>query len=67
MLTGKVLNADIEVVEIVSEQQQTYIAEIVEYEPGERFWFFISKDDDLSGATVTAMSQDGEIIEQMTR
>ncbi|MGM0878078.1 MAG: hypothetical protein ACQEWV_26025 [Bacillota bacterium] len=50
----------------MTKNKKDYRAEIIEYNNGERFWYLIIEGEKLLGSTVTALSYDGEIIEQKT-
>ncbi|WP_218244233.1 hypothetical protein, partial [Pseudomonas sp. 2995-3] len=63
IIDGVILNPEITEVRITSTNDNVYSAEIIEYEGG-RFWFLVTDGDDVSGATVTALDEEGEIVEE---
>ena len=67
LISGKIFDADIKEVRIVTKNEVEYHAEIIEYHTGDRYWFLISDREELLGTTITALSQDREIIEQMIK
>lgn len=67
LISGKIFDAGIKEVRIVTKNGVEYSAEIIEHNNNEKYWFLISEGEELLGATITALSQDGEIIEQMTK
>jgi len=67
LISGKIFDAGIKEVRIVTQNEVEYHAEIIEYHTGERYWFLISEGEELLDATITALSQDVEIIEQMIK
>ncbi|WP_158738008.1 hypothetical protein [Alteribacillus sp. YIM 98480] len=67
LLKGKILNPSIEKVRVETKSGNEYTANIVEYYNGEKFWFFITDGEELLDSTITGLSSDGEIIEEITR
>jgi hypothetical protein len=67
ILYGKILDAEIVDVLVNTTDGKQYPAKIIDDKNGERFWFLITDGVKLTGSTVTARSQNGKIIEQITR
>lgn len=65
LIRGKILVPEIETVKIVTNEGNEYEAKIIEYNNSERFWFLISKGEELLGATILGISKDGKIIEEL--
>ncbi|WP_318614538.1 hypothetical protein [Sporosarcina sp. YIM B06819] len=65
LLSGKFFVADIKEVRIVTKNEVEYHAEIIEYNNSKKYWFVISEGEELLGSTITALSQDGKIIEPL--
>lgn len=64
VLSGKILDPDIEEIQIVTPDGNNYSATIIEYSPNQKLWFIISDHDELVGSTIIAQSAEGETIEQ---
>lgn len=67
LISGKIFDADIQEVRIVTQNKVEYRAEIIEYRNGEKYWFLITEGEELLNSTITANSQEGKVIEQMTQ
>ncbi|GIP29119.1 hypothetical protein J23TS9_42490 [Paenibacillus sp. J23TS9] len=67
ILYGKILDAEIVDVLIKTNDGKQYSAKIIDDKNGERFWFLITEGVKLTGSTITACSQNGKTIEQITR
>lgn len=65
LVRGKILSPEIEKVKVVTKEGNEYEAKIIEYNNSERFWFLISKGEELLGATILGISKDGKIIEEL--
>lgn len=65
VLSGKILDSEIKEVFIVTKNNKEYQAEIIEYNNGERFWYLVTDGEELPGSTVTGLSIDGKIIEEI--
>ncbi|UCZ53544.1 hypothetical protein LGQ02_01735 [Bacillus shivajii] len=66
LLSGKITDPKIDVVQIKTKNDNEYEAQVIEYRPGEKFWFFVSDGENLIGSTVTGLSKAGEIIDEIT-
>ncbi|UTR16898.1 hypothetical protein MM221_10500 [Salipaludibacillus sp. LMS25] len=66
VLRGRVDNADIEDITILSTSGHTYSGTLIEDDNGRKYWFFIGEDDDFTEATITGLSKSGEVIEEIT-
>ncbi|OPA73287.1 hypothetical protein BVG16_29195 [Paenibacillus selenitireducens] len=67
ILYGKIFDAEIVDVLVNTDNGKQYSAKIIDDNNGEKFWFLITDGVKLTGSTITARSQDGKIIEQITR
>ncbi|MBT2663195.1 hypothetical protein [Bacillus sp. ISL-45] len=65
LIRGKILSPEIEKVKVVTKEGNEYEARIIEYNNSERFWFLISKGEELLGATILGISKDGKILEEL--
>lgn len=66
LIRGKILAPEIVEVKIMTKKEKEYEANIIEYNTNDRFWFLITDGEDTLGSTITGLSEDGEIIEQIT-
>ena len=53
--------------EIKTNGGNEYKAKLIEYNNDEKFWFLVTNREDLIGSTITGLSSDGKIIEQITQ
>ncbi|MCM3711137.1 hypothetical protein [Sporosarcina luteola] len=66
LLSGEILDSEITDVVIVTKNNKEYHAEIIEYNSGERFWYLVTDGEDLLGSTVSGLTSDGKVVEQIT-
>lgn len=66
LLYGKIFDSEIKDVLIITKNNKEYHAKIIEYNNGKRFWHLITDGEELPGSTVTGVSVDGKIIEEIT-
>lgn len=64
-IRGKILSPEIEKVKVVTKEGNEYEAKIIEYNNSERFWFLISKGEELLGASIQGISKEGKVIEEL--
>ncbi|ADU30628.1 hypothetical protein [Evansella cellulosilytica] len=65
LLNGKLLNEEIdEIVITIHNIDKEVSGNIIDYGDGERFWYYISEDDNLDEVTIYGISKNGEIVEQ---
>ncbi|MFJ7408252.1 MULTISPECIES: hypothetical protein [unclassified Lysinibacillus] len=67
LIRGKILDPQIEEVNITTNNGNKYKAKLIEYNNVEKFWFLVTNGEDLIGSTITGLSSDGKIIEQITQ
>lgn len=67
LITGKILDLQIEEVNVKTKGGNEFKAKLIEYNNDEKFWFLITNGEDLIGSTITGLSSDGEVIEQITK
>jgi hypothetical protein len=67
LIRGKILDPEIEEVSIKTKDGNLFKANLIEYNNDEKFWFLVSDGEDLVGSTITGLSSDGKIIEQITK
>lgn len=67
LISGKILDAQIEEVTVQTKSGTEFTANLIKYNDDEKFWFLVTNGEDLLGATITGLSSDGEIIEQITK
>lgn len=67
LLNGKILDSGINEVLVITDKGKQYPAYIIEYNNGERFWYLMTKGEELIGSTVKGRSKNGEIMEQIPR
>lgn len=67
LIRGKILDPQIEEVNIKTTGGNEFTANIIEYNNDEKFWFLVTNGEDLLGATITGLSSDGQIIEQLNQ
>ena len=67
LIRGKILDPQIQEVNIKTTSGNEFTANIIEYNNDEKFWFLVTKGEDLLGATITGLSSDGKVIEQLTQ
>jgi hypothetical protein len=65
LLRGEISDSEIEEVRVITKYGSEYRATIMEYNNNNKFWFIISNGEDLLGSTVTGLSSDGEIMEEI--
>jgi hypothetical protein len=65
LLRGKITDREIEKVQVITKDGQKLQARVIKYNTDDRFWFLISNGEQLLGATVTGLSSDGEVIEEI--
>ncbi|MFF2450835.1 hypothetical protein ACFVSW_27825 [Neobacillus sp. NPDC058068] len=65
VLSGKILDSEIKEVFIVTKNNKEYQAKIIKYYNGNRFWYLVTDGEELPGSTVTGLSIDGKIIEEI--
>lgn len=65
LIRGKILDPQIEEVNVKTNGGNEYKAKLVEYNNVEKFWFLVTNGEDLIGSTITGLSSDGKIIEQI--
>ncbi|GAA0359410.1 hypothetical protein GCM10008932_10040 [Alkalibacterium iburiense] len=64
LISGIIGHPDIVMVEVETLSGNTYDAEIIEYDAGERFWFLLTDGDNTVGSIVTGLTEDSEVITQ---
>lgn len=62
LIYGKVIDDDIKKVKVITEDGKEYLAETVTYGGNESFWYLLSDNKDLSTATITGITETGEVI-----
>ncbi|WP_456279122.1 hypothetical protein [Bacillus sp. AK128] len=67
LIRGKILDPQIKEVNVKTNVGTDFRAKIIEYNNNEKFWFLVTNGEDLVGSTITGLSSDGEIIEQITQ
>ncbi|MFS0574282.1 hypothetical protein AB1K83_01475 [Sporosarcina sp. 179-K 3D1 HS] len=67
LIRGKILDPQIEEVNVKTKGGNKYKAKLIEYDHSEKFWFLVSNGEDLIGSTITGLSSEGEIIEQIPK
>ncbi|MGD6969430.1 hypothetical protein ACQCVP_23910 [Rossellomorea vietnamensis] len=67
LIRGKILDPQIEEVSVKTNAGNVYKANLIEYDKDEKFWFLVSKGENLEGSTITGLSSEGEKIEQITK
>ena len=65
LVRGKVLVPEIEKVRILTKEGNEYEAKIIEYNNRDRFWFMVTKGENLLGATIQGISTEGKVIEEL--
>ncbi|MBP2000857.1 hypothetical protein J2Z69_001888 [Paenibacillus shirakamiensis] len=65
VLYGEILDTQIVDILVDTTSGKKYTAKIIVNNQGEKFWFLIAKGVEITGATVTARSQDGKILQQI--
>ncbi|QFF99276.1 hypothetical protein PB01_10810 [Psychrobacillus glaciei] len=65
LIRGKILDPQIEEVNIKTDGGNEFKANIIEYGDDQKFWFLVTDGEDLIGTTITGLSSDGKIIEQI--
>lgn len=66
LLSGEILESDIKDVVIVTKTNKEYHAAIIETNNGERFWYLVTDGEELLGSTVSGLTSNGEVLEQIT-
>lgn len=64
LLSGAIGQPEIAMIEVETPSGNTYDAEIIDYDTGERFWFLLTDGENTLGSTVTGLTEDYEIINQ---
>ncbi|MBP3950223.1 hypothetical protein [Bacillus suaedae] len=68
VVSGKIIDSEIDEVRVVTRAGNESEATIIEYDKNEKCWFLIgSNEEELLELTVTGLSSDGEVIERVTR
>lgn len=67
LIRGKILDPEIKEVSIKTKDGNLFKANLIEYNNDEKFWFLVSDGEDLVGSTITGLSSNGKIIEQITK
>jgi hypothetical protein len=67
LISGKILDPEIVEVSIITNDGNEFKANIIEYNNEEKIWFLVTDGEDLIGSTITGLSSNGEIIEQITK
>ncbi|GAE33669.1 hypothetical protein [Halalkalibacter akibai] len=65
LIRGKILDPRIVEVTVQTTNGNEFKANVIDYNKDEKFWFLVSGGEDLLGSTITGMSSDGEMIEQI--
>lgn len=66
LISGKILDSEIKDVIVVTKNKNEYHAEVIKYNNGQSFWYLITDGEELPGCTVSGISSEGKIIEQIT-
>ncbi|MFC4323219.1 hypothetical protein [Litchfieldia salsa] len=64
LIRGKITDPDIEKVQVITKDGKEYQAKVIKYNSEGRFWFLIANGE-LLDATVTGLSFDGKVIEEI--
>lgn len=64
LLRGKITDPEIEKVQVITKDGKEYQAKVIKYHNDDRFWFLIANGE-LLGATVTGLSFEGDVIEEI--
>jgi len=64
LLRGKITDSEIEKVQVITNEGKEYQAKVIKYNNDDRFWFLIA-DGEFLGATVTGLSFEGNVIEEI--
>jgi hypothetical protein len=67
LIKGKILDPQIEEISIKTDGGNEFKANIIEYNNDQKLWFLVTDEDDLLGSTITGLSSDGKIIEQIVK
>ena len=67
LIRGKILDPQIEEVNVKTNGGNEFKAKLIEYNNDEKFWFLVTNGEDLIGSTISGLSSDGKIIEQITQ
>lgn len=67
LIRGKILDPQIEEVIIKTDSGKEFKANIIEYSNNQKFWFLVTDGEALLGSTISGLSFDGKIIEQITK
>lgn len=65
LIRGKILDPQIEDVKIETDGGNEFKANIIKYGDDQKFWFLVTDGENLIGSTITGLSSDGKIIEQI--
>ncbi|ATP40812.1 hypothetical protein CSE16_12580 [Solibacillus sp. R5-41] len=67
LIRGKILDPQIEEVNVKTNGGNEFKAKLIEYNNDEKLWFLVTNGEELIGSTITGLSSDGKIIEQITQ
>lgn len=67
LIRGKILDPKIEEVNIKTASENEFKANIIEYGDGQKLWFLVSNGEDLLGSTITGLSSEGKLLEQIIK
>ncbi|KAA0542284.1 hypothetical protein FZW96_21390 [Bacillus sp. BGMRC 2118] len=67
LIRGKILDTKIEEVIVKTNGGNEYKANLIEYNPDEKFWFLVTNGEDLLGSTIIGLSSEGNIIDQFVQ
>ena len=67
LIRGKILDPQIEEVNIKTDGGNDFKANIIEYGDDQKLWFLVTDGEELIGSTITGLSADGKIIEQIIK
>ena len=67
LIRGKILDPQIVEVTVKTNGGNEFKAKLIEYNNDNKFWFLVTKGEDLIGSTITGLSSDGKIIEQISQ
>lgn len=67
LIRGKILDPQIEEVHVKTSDGNEFNANLIELNNGEKFWFLVTNGEELIGSTITGLSSEGKIIEQITK
>lgn len=67
LIRGKLLDPQIEEVNVKTKGGNEFKAKLIEYNNDEKFWFLVTNGEDLIDSTISGLSSEGKIIEQITK